>query len=263
MIKEIFKKMAEIRYFELGLIEAHKKGLIYGPVYLSMGQEAVAATLGVICPDFKVFPQHRGHGVYLAYGGSPECLRDEILGKSSGCCKGMGGSSDIQCEKVEAHHGLMGENIPLAVGYALGSDKKTIAFFGDGSVEQDYALTALGFAVTRKLPVLFVCEDNGLAILTPIKDRRSWVAVDVAKGFGIEGIDIEDRPEEIVKCLKDVKLPFFINIRTCRHRFHVGVGTDYEVPPFDRLAEVRKQIPESNIIEEEVKSRMEKVWNEI
>ncbi len=261
MLKEIFKKMVEIRYFEEGLIEAHKKGLIYGPVYLSRGQEAIAATLGVICPDFKVFPQHRGHGVYLAYSGSPEALRDEILGKATGCCGGMGGSSDIQCEKVEAHHGLLGENIALAAGYALGSGKKTIAIFGDGAIEEDYALVALGFAATHKLPILFVCEDNNLAILTPVKDRRSWDAVKVARSFGIDGYNIEDKPVEIKMCLEDVKLPFFINIKTCRHRWHVGIGTDFVDPPFDRLIEVRQQIPDSDIIEEKIKKQMEKLWN--
>lgn len=261
MLKEIFKKMLEIRYFEENLMKAHKKGLISAPVYLSMGQEAIAATLGVVCPDFRVFPQHRGHGVYLAYGGSPEALRDEILGKLTGCCRGMGGSSDIQCEKVEAHHGLLGENIPLAVGYALGSGKKTIAFFGDGAIEEDYALVALGFAATHKLPILFVCEDNNLAILTPIKDRRNWNAVDVAKGFGIDSLDIEDKPEEIRICLENVELPFFINIKTCRHRWHVGTGTDFVGPPFDRLKEVRQQIPGSDIVEEEIKKQMRELWN--
>lgn len=257
---EIFKKMCEIRYFEEGLIGAHKKGLIKGPVYLSMGQEAIAATLGVVCPDFRVFPQHRGHGVYLAYDGSPEVLRDELLGKSTGCCKGMGGSSDIQCDKVEAHHGLLGENIPLAVGYALGSGKKTIAYFGDGAIEEDYALVALGFAATHKLPILFVCEDNNLAILTPIKIRRSWKATDIAKSFGLDIADLKDNPKDMIYTIKSLTLPAFINVKTCRHRWHVGIGTDFSLPPFDRFVGIRKKIPESNAIEKEIKERMRKLW---
>jgi len=260
MIEEIFRKMCEIRYFELELIKAHQKGLIHAPVYLTMGQEAVSATLGAVCKDYdKVFPQHRGHGVYLAFGGDPVALRDEILGRPTGCCGGKGGSSDIGSDKIEAHHGLIGENIPLAVGFALASKRRVIAYFGDGAIEEDYALVALGFAVTHRLPVLFACEDNNLAILTPITERRNWSAVNVAKGFGIDGRDIEDEPEKIINCLKDTELPFFINIKTCRHRFHVGVGTDFKESPFDRLAKTREQISDGNI-EKEAKERMERIW---
>ena len=81
MIEEIFKRMCEIRYFDLEVIKAHKGGHIYCPVYLSAGQEAVAASLSVLCPDYMVFLQHRAHAWYLAYGGDPEKLRDEILGR--------------------------------------------------------------------------------------------------------------------------------------------------------------------------------------
>lgn len=258
MLENIFRKMCLSRYFELGMAQANDKGYIRCPIYLSLGQEAVAATISEICPKCKVFPQHRGHSWYLSYGGSPEMLRDEVLGLKSGCCRGMGGSSDIQCDSVEAHHGLLGENIPIAVGYALASNRNTIATFGDGAIEEDYAGVALGFAATRKLPVFFVCEDNGLAILTPIKDRRSWGAVSLARGYGLDALCVEDDPLSIISACDHLDLPALLNIKTTRHRWHVGSGTD-NPDQFDRLAVMRNKFNPK--IEQDAKEQMEAIWS--
>jgi TPP-dependent pyruvate/acetoin dehydrogenase alpha subunit len=257
MIDEIFKRMCEIRYFELELVRAMKADLIDCPVYLSIGQESIAASLSVLCPDYRVFPQHRGNSWYLAFGGDPKKLRDEFLGMPSGCSGGKGGS-DVGCDKVEAHHGLIGENAPIGVGYALATKKSTIIPMGDGSVEEDCFLPSLGFAVTHQLPVLFVCEDNGLAILTPIKDRRTWNIVSVVKGFGMNAIDISDDPK-IISTL-DIKLPMLINIRTSRLMYHVGAGQDFPLG-MDRLNEVRKFSSNYELIENTVKLNMENLWN--
>lgn len=263
VLRKIFEKMCEIRFFEEGLIETFKKGKITCPVYLSTGQEAVSACLGVRYPEhMRVFPQHRGHGVYLAFGGEPVKLRDEILGRTTGCCQGNGGSSDIQCERVEAHHGLLGENVPIAVGYTFASTIPTIAFFGDGALEEDYFFPALGFAVTHRLPVLFLSEDNGLAILTPIKDRRNWDMVKVAAAMGIEAYDCADDPDEFFPLLEKISLPAFINVRTCRHYWHVGIGQDGE-PREDRLKELRSRVQGSCKIETQVRERMLGLWREI
>jgi TPP-dependent pyruvate/acetoin dehydrogenase alpha subunit len=253
MLTRIFRKMAEIRYFEEAMAKAQDR--IKCPVYLSSGQESIAATFSEIYPNHRVFPQHRGHSWYLAYGGSPEALRDEILGLETGCCRGMGGSSDIGCEKVEAHHGLLGENIPLGVGYCFGSGQPTLITFGDSALEEDYSLPAVGFAVTHKLPVLFVCEDNGLAILTPIESRRSWKLTDVMKSFGMTVCDIQDNPNEIIDCLNHQ----FFNIKTYRHKWHVGFGNDGK-PEGDRLAYMRNLIFNAETIEKEAKDKMEALW---
>lgn len=255
MINEIFKKMCEIRYFDLEVIKAHKKGLIHCPIYLSAGQEAVAASLSVTCSNYTVFLQHRAHSWYLAFGGDPIALRDEILGRTTGCCGGNGGSSDIQCDRVINHHGLMGEQVPMGVGYALATKHPVIIQAGDGSVEEDCYLTSVGFAVTHKLPVLFICEDNGFAILTPIKARRNWNIVDAVKGMGMNALDIEDDPEQIINL--NVNLPALVNIRTTRHNWHVGSGQD-KIPDQDRLVLCRT--PQNTKIELEAKRRMEKIW---
>jgi len=261
MLEKIFKKMCEIRYFEEGLIKFYNAGKINVPVYLSYGQEAVAATISELCPDFMLFPQHRGHSWYLAYGGSPEKLRDEVLGLPTGCSGGKGGSSDIQSDNMEAHHGFIGENASIATGYALGSKKNTMAVFGDGAAEEDYVLASLGFAAKNDLPLIFLCEDNDLAILTEIPVRRYWDSVEVAKSFGLYGKSIlNDDPRTIIREFEGLTLPAYINIKTCRHKWHVGTGTDYTEPPRDRLALLRKEIKGAARIEKRAKQRMEDIW---
>lgn len=255
MIEEIFKRMCESRYFELGLIKAHKEGLISCPIYLSLGQESIAASLSVLCPEYRVFAQHRGNSWYLAFGGSPEALRDEYLGRITGCSGGKGGS-DVGSDKLEAHHGLLGETPAIAVGYSLATQHPVIVVVGDGSVEEEGFLTSVGFASTHKLPVLFVSEDNGLAILTPIKDRRSWDITSVVRSFGLYSVDTTDDPENIADT--HIVLPMFLNIRTTRHYWHVGSGQD-ETPEIDRVAQYRN-IKNGERIEKEAKELMEDVW---
>jgi TPP-dependent pyruvate/acetoin dehydrogenase alpha subunit len=249
IIEEIFYKMCLCRYFETELI---KHGVPF-PTYLSMGQEAIGATLGVVCKDYdKVFPQHRGDAIYLGFGGDPKKLKEDILNSK-------GGSAGISSDKVEPHHGLIGENLPLACGYALATNKPTIAMCGDGGIEEDYALASLGFAATHKLPVLFVVEDNDLSILTRKEVRRSWDAARVAEAFGMTGVDVDDDVEKLILILENLDLPFFLNIHTERHRYHVGTGKDNE-PTQDRLEEVRKLFSNSEAIEDAVRLNMEKLW---
>lgn len=258
--KQIFRKMCLIRYFEFQVCEAVKKNLIPGPVYLSIGQEAISATISTIIKGYAVFAQHRCHSVYLAHGGNPERLVDELLGYETGCCGGKGGSPCIQdlTIPIYGHHGLIGENIPLATGYALAMNKPTVVYFGDAAAEEDYAAASFGFAATHKLPILYICEDNNLSILTPVKDRRSWKVVDIAAGFGLHALDLEDEPEEIIKAVKDISLPALVNIRTCRHYWHVGIGNDGP-PARDRLGELRNKIPDVEI-ETEIRTYIKDLW---
>jgi TPP-dependent pyruvate/acetoin dehydrogenase alpha subunit len=262
-LTEIFRKMCLIRYFELQVVEAVKGNLIPGPVYLSVGQEAVSATISTLTKNYSVFAQHRGHSVYLAYSGSLERLVDELLGQRTGCCRGRGGSPCVQDLDVPmyGHHGLIGENIPLATGYALASGKHTVAYFGDAAAEEDYALASFGFAATHKLPILYVCEDNNLSILTPIDDRRSWNVYDVVSAMGLKSAVISDDPRMILNTVEELieHLPAFVNVRTCRHLWHVGIGIDGP-PERDRIAEMRNVVPKAPEIEDEIQTCVREIW---
>ena len=166
------------------------------------------------------------------------------------------------------HHGLIGENVPLAAGYALGTRKNTVCFFGDGAAEEDYVFAAMGFAVTHSLPVLFICEDNNLSILTPVKDRRSWNLSEVAKALGMHAVEIADDPWTIYKTAQDFKhnTPAFINIFTCRANWHVGVGVDAP-PEWNRFALVKEELGKLGLvndikkIENSEKKAMAKIWD--
>ena len=228
--QELFRRGNFARHFELKVKEAYDNKLFTIPIYLSLGSEFNSAALSLAFPDCLIFGQHRCHSLYLNYGGKPEELRDELLGLPSGCSGGMSGSNAIQGRDIQmfGHSGLMGEQIPIAVGAALASSKRTLAVCGDASVEEDYIYPSLGFAVTRKLPVLFVCEDNDLSILTRTEVRRNWSPVDVARSLGIPAVDITDDPWLIAHHAKEMSanLPAFLNIRTVRVLWHAGVGTD-------------------------------------
>lgn len=270
---EIFRRMCLVRYFELGIIRAVKEGTIAYPIYLSSGQEAIAAAMSLVIPEFMIFAQHRCHATYLSFGGNPIKLRDELLGLPGGTSGGKAGSNCIQCHEnniaMYGHHGLIGENVPLAVGAALGCEKLTVCFFGDGAAEEDYVFSAMGFAVSRKLPVLFVCEDNNLSILTTVDTRRSWSMTKVATALGMPGMDITDDPWTVFRRTQELKnnLPAFLNIYTCRANWHVGTGTDGP-PEWDRFAIVKDALGKIGLeeqvqeIEKETQIQMEKLWDQ-
>jgi pyruvate dehydrogenase E1 component alpha subunit len=269
---DVYRRMRLIRHFDLRVRDENAAGAVECLVYLSVGQEAVAAAVAAALPGAWSLAQHRGHSVYLAFGGNPVALVDELLGLPSGCCGGLGGSPPINDIKarVIGHNGLVGDQVPVAAGIALCSGGAPVAcFFGDGAAEEDYVLATLGFAASRKLPLLFVCEDNDLSVLTPIAERRSWEVVDVARGFGMEAVDIADDPWLIGHWVDQLKhrLPALINIRTCRSLWHVGTGQDGP-PEWDRMALVHETISRLGLaqqaerIDQETKQFVEDLWQE-
>src|SRR3989338_5216113 len=268
---EMFKRTCVNRYFELEAARVYNTGVMKIPIYLSLGQEHIPAAISTVTRDFLIFAQHRAHSYYLSFGGDMRKLTDELLHRATGCARGMGGSASIHDPSIGmfGHSGLMGDQVPIAVGATLGSGRRALAVVGDASAEEDFVYGAMGFAATRKLPVLFVGEDNDLSILTRVSTRRSWSIVDVARSLGLQGVDITDDPWLIahyVKLyLKD--LPAFINIRTCRHRWHAGTGTDGE-PEWNRFKLWKEELQrlgleaEARSIDEQAKRTVEEIWQE-
>jgi acetoin:2,6-dichlorophenolindophenol oxidoreductase subunit alpha len=269
---EIYKKMCFIRNFEKEVIKAHNNNRIHTPVYLAIGQEALSATVSSFFKPDLIFTQHRGHSTYLSFGGDKIKLIDELLGKETGCCNGKAGSPPIQDDRIGmiGHHGLIGENVPIAVGASLGDNSKIVyCVFGDGALEEDYVFTAITFAKTHKLPILFVCEDNNLSILTKKSERRDWEISEALNAIGMQAADINDEPEKIAYYVNKFKnsLPAFINCRTCRHHWHTGVGVDGS-PEEDRLDIIRNDLIKkgylNNVceIDKSIKAEVEKLWQE-
>ena len=269
-ILNIYLSMTRLRIFEEKVVDVVKAGKINVKVHMSSGQEAVAAAIAQTMSTYQIFTQHRCMDLYLALGGNPRQLRDEMLCLDSGCCGGqIGGAFQIHENGIEmfAHTGFIGENVSVGVGMALGNGKKTLCIFGDGAAEEEYVLEAMGFATTHRLPVIFICTDNNLSVLSPKAKRRSWSLVDVAKGFGLEAVDVADDPFTLMDYLKkfDNKLPALINVRVCRNYWHAGVGVDGK-PEWDRYFIVKEHLKNRNLekqmrkIDDKIRSNMEDLW---
>jgi len=266
---ELYRRARFSYHFEFEVKRAADQKRFLIPIYLSVGTEYNAAALSLVIPHYKIFAQHRGHSLYLAFGGDPAALRDEILGRKTGCAGGMGGSQALQGAGIEmyGHSGLIGEQVPIAVGAAMASGEPCLTVFGDAAAEEDYVYPALGWGATHKFPVLFVCEDNDLSILTKVNVRRNWVPSGVASGVGIPSVDITDDPWLIAYHAQEMakSLPGFINIRNVRVLWHAGTGCDGP-PEWDRNALVVDQLKRMGLekevreIDEEMRIRAATLW---
>lgn len=248
MNNEIFHKMYLCRKFELMVAELIKGKHIEIPTYLSIGQEHVPAIVSYHFPNSYVFPQHRCHSWYLCYGGNPTTLLKQLLGIQDVESNGMQGSASIAIPgKMFGHSGLLGDQIPIAVGFADAKRQHTICVAGDAAVEEDYALGALGYAGTHKVPILFIVEDNNLSILTEKKVRRSWDIVDVAESLGVDSERIgRDICAELFRSLWSIRhfqsldAPKLLDIPVERHYWHAGAGQDGK-PKLDYVASLQSK----------------------
>ena len=172
---DLLRTMWRIRCFEERVAKLHHSLQVHGLVHLSIGSEGVAA--GVcrqLRDDDAVYSGHRAHGHALAKGAPMDRVMAELMGRSAGLCQGLGGSMHL----VDVEHGLMGAtgvvggNLPMAAGDALasrlrGSDRVTVVFFGDGAVQAGHFSETVNLAALWELPLIFVCENNGMAEFTP------------------------------------------------------------------------------------------------
>ena len=267
---EVFKKTSINRNFELNAFQYVKEKKINLPTYLSAGQETISASLAIICKKNNIKPlifgQHRCHSIYLSFGGSIDKLILELLGSSKGCSFGMGGSASIHSRKINmyGHDGHMGTQVPIGTGACFESKKPTLVFMGDASAEEDYVLGALGWASTKKLPILFIVEDNNFSILTEKKIRRNWNMHDVAKSFKMKGFNISDNPKDIKKYEKFFfKEPILLNVNTNRLFWHSGAGIDSN-KVFDRYKSLFKIFGKRSIsFDNKTKIQMKNKWKKI
>jgi 2-oxoisovalerate dehydrogenase E1 component len=172
---ELYRRMVVIRRTEEALARAHAAGLVHGACHTYVGEEAVAAGVCAhLRPDDTVLSTHRGHGHALAKGVSPRELVAELFGRATGCSRGRGGSMHIFAPEVGmlGTSGIVGPSILMATGAGysfrlLRTDRVSVAFFGDGAVNNGAFHEGLNLAAIWKLPVLFVCENNLYATEVP------------------------------------------------------------------------------------------------
>ena len=267
---QAFNRASLSRNFDEVVFEKLQDKTIAYPTYLSVGQEFISATIAQTVHEMGIEPdifiQHRGHATYLSFDGDVVQLIDELLGRKSGCANGMCGSASIQSieRNIYGHDGLMGSQVPIAVGSCYATKKPTIVFMGDSSAEEDYVFSSIGWAATKNLPILFVVEDNNLSILTEKKVRRSWDMHEVARGFGIKAFECEDEPMILNSFLEApgnlFKQPLLLNINTVRKYWHAGAGID-DPKVFDRYEyEMKRLGQDAKNIHESNKKLVRELW---
>ena len=241
--RRLFRTALLIRLVEERIIDLYPSDRIQSPVHLSIGQEAVA--VGVcdgLRPDDIMYATYRSHGFYIAKGGSLDAMFAELYGRKGGVSGGKAGSMHLSAPEV----GLLGSSavvastIPHAVGSALsfkrrGLSRIAVTVFGDGATEEGVYHESLNFAAVMKVPALFICEDNGLAVHSHRPVRQSYRLPEHAATFGIasrrleEGWDIMAVRQATLEAAERVRAgePFVLEIVTSRYKEHVGVGEDF------------------------------------
>lgn len=246
ILKDLLYSSLRIRMVEEKIIELYPTDQIQSPVHLSIGQEAVAVGVcAQLLPTDWVFINYRGHAFYLAKGGPLPEFFAELMGKSGGLSKGKAGSMHL----ADPEHGVIGASavvastISHAVGAALASKIKGepnrvfVANFGDGAMEQGVFYESLNFASLHKVPVLFLCEDNGLAVHTLIHERQAFNLEKLLESFQMPYLELEEgydpeKVQEVAKLaidkVRNEQTPVFLKVKTVRYREHVGPGEDFQ-----------------------------------
>ena len=259
----LYRSMFLIRRVEEEIIRLYPTDKIKSPVHLSIGQEAVAAA---VCDHLEksdiLFGTYRGHALYLAKGGDVPRMMAELYGKVDGCARGKAGSMHL----VDPEVGMMGTSavvatgISNAVGAALAlkmqrSKAIVVCFFGEGAIDEGAWHESMNFASLKKLPILFVCENNFYAIYSHVRDRMAGPGLlERSCAYGIPAEHIEDhepmklheRAGAAVAAVRRGEGPRFLECMTYRWRDHVGPGED-RVHQYRPDAELNAKIDNDNL----------------
>ncbi|MEU5386292.1 thiamine pyrophosphate-dependent dehydrogenase E1 component subunit alpha [Kitasatospora cineracea] len=246
-----YRMLRLIRGFEelaLGLVRSKE---ITGGIHPYIGQEAVAVGVcAALRPQDRITSTHRGHGHVLAKGAAPDRLLAELLGRTGGLNRGRGGSmhaADFSLGILGAN-GMVGAGGAIAVGAAwaarqAGEDRVAVAFFGDGALNQGVLLESFNLAAMWRLPVLFVCENNGYATTLPAATAVAGSATGRAAAFGIPAAEVDGMDTEAVRAAAAAAVeraangggPGFLECRTYRFEGHHTM---------ERLMRLRYRTPE-------------------
>lgn len=241
---ELYRTMLKIRLAEQRIAQLYPSDKIQSPVHLSVGQEAVAAGVcRALAAGDHVHGTYRGHAFYLAKGGDLKRMFAELYGKDAGCARGKGGSMHL----VDPDAGLMScsaivaSTIPVATGDALASERQgrprvVAAVFGDGAIDEGVFFESVNFAVLKKLPILYVLENNAYAIHSKVHERRRQTELyRVTEGLGLLGerhdgsdaASVYSAAAKAVAALRKGAGPKLLEFTCYRWHEHVGPGVDF------------------------------------
>lgn len=242
---DLYKKVYLIRVSEEKIIKHYPEDEMKTPVHLSLGQEAISAGVcHAVGKADQVFGFYRSHGIYLSLTLETDKFFAEMYGKETGVAKGKAGSMHLS----SIEHNFMGTSavvatiIPVAVGAALANNmaqngKFVFVFVGDGAVDEGAFWESLNFAGLKKLPILFVYEDNNYAIHSPASERHAYKSIlEIVEKFGFNifeenTTDVEkiyNITTDAIKKSKESKSPSFLSLKYYRYLEHVGIYHDFK-----------------------------------
>ena len=262
---DLYRAMLRIRLCEEAFVPGIRSGEIRCPVHLCSGQEAVAVGVcDALTGTDVVFGSHRSHGHYLAKGGDLGRMVAEVLCKSTGCAGGRGGSMHVIDRAVGMLGAapIVGGTIAFAVGAAYaarvrGSTDVAVSFFGDGATGEGVLYEAMNLAAVKKLPAIFVCENNLYSTHLPIREIRANEEIwKVGEPLGlwtrrVDGNDVlavRTAAAEAVARTRSGKGPAFLECATYRLRGHVGPddnvqGSHVDIRPAEEIERWRQRDP--------------------
>lgn len=239
--------MKRIRCVEETIAARYPEGKMRCPTHLSIGQEGVAAAIGIaLRKDDLAVSGHRAHAHYLAKGGNLRAMIAEIYGKVTGCARGKGGSMHLIDESVGfmGSTAIVGGTVPVGVGlgYGLkvkGGDQVSCVFLGDAVAETGVFLESLNFAALKRLPVLFVCENNMYSVYSPlsvrqpagrkISDIAAAIGVPAVRGDGNDAEGVHESAVVVLRAIREGSGPRFMELETYRWREHCGPNYDNDI----------------------------------
>jgi TPP-dependent pyruvate/acetoin dehydrogenase alpha subunit len=243
---DLYRQMYLIRKAEELIVKHYPEDEMKTPMHMSMGQEAVAvAVCHALGPQGQVFGFYRSHAVFLAKTEDPERFFGELYGKVTGTAHGKAGSMHLAApdKGFMCASAVVASTIPLAVGAAFANKQKrngviACAYFGDGALEEGVFWESLNAACVMKLPVLFVCEDNGLAVHSKQDVRQGFKRItDIVCHFECS-VDQEDstdvealygRTLEAIESIKSQGKPSFLHFKCRRYLDHIGIAAEFDV----------------------------------
>ena len=246
-LKELYIRMVRIRIVEETIAEKYKEQKMRCPTHLSTGQEAVSAAVGMaLRKDDLAVSTHRAHGHYLGKGGSLPKMIAEIYGKATGCSKGKGGSMHLIDQSVGfmGSTAIVGNSMPIGAGLGLSikldkSDQVSCIFIGDATIEEGVFGETVNFCAQRKLPVLFVCENNLYSVYSSLAVRqpKGRSIVKMVEAMGIpsssgDGNNVASVYKTTQETISDIRVnggPRFLEFETYRWREHCGPNFDNDI----------------------------------
>ena len=241
---DLYRLMYLIRSSEISVQKHYNENEMKTPMHMSMGSEA--AVVGV-CTSLNELDQvlgtYRSHALYLAKTKDINGFFAEMYGKQAGCCNGRAGSMHLM--KKEFNHfgssAIVGTNIPVAAGLALSNKMKNngriaASFFGDGALDEGSFWETLNFSCVQKLPILFVCEDNELAVHAHKKERQGYSSIDKiveqfdCNVYNTKSIDVDtifELSNFAINSIRTTGHPSFLRLEYFRMLEHVGVKEDF------------------------------------